>query len=146
MHGFTLHQLILEHNPKYSSVKCCSWKYVLRIQRWAAFPTDFNSLGRMGTLLPRNCFPVCISLSAIIVAQALSIHAIVKHDTAGRTGQGTGDAYYPCEGYQNAAGCYCLQLICQQLSILTLVDTSATLFYLLWLFSTFNLFCVGLQG
>lgn len=80
----------------------------------------------MGTLLPRNCFPVCVLLCAITVAQALSIHASMKYDTAGATGQGTGDTYYPCEGYQNASGCCCLQFICQQVSILTLVDASAT--------------------
>lgn len=112
MHGFTLRQLILEHYPKHSSVKCCFWKYVLWIQRWVAFLSASNSLGRMGTLLPRKSFPVCISLAAITVAQALSVHASVKwHCRDNRTG----DWEYRllCEGHHNASGWCCLQLICR---------------------------------
>lgn len=98
------------------------------------------------TLLPSKSFPVCISLGTVIVAQALSIHASVKHNTAGTTGQGTGGAYHCCEEYHNPGGCCCVELICPQVSIPTLVDTVLHSVDLLGLLSTFNLFYVGLQG
>lgn len=76
----------------------------------------------MGALLLRKRLPVCISLGAITVAQALSVHATVKQAAAG-TGQRPGDTNYSCEDYPNASGWGCLQLVCQQVRVLTLIDT-----------------------
>lgn len=149
MHGFTLHQLILEHNSNSVGIPA--------LLNAAFGSTCWQFRGEqhfLQNLVPWVEWELCYlgrdsqSVFTCVSAQWLKSLAsmLVWNDAVGTTGQGTGNTYCCCEGYQNASGCCCLQLICQQVSILTLVDTVLHLVDWLWLFSTFNLFYVGLQG